>query len=464
MALCGATSIGEPIELLGPPLPGVVVPTAYSQEPAAQSPTRRLALAAAAVPPLVLAVLIACHAVNVPWWDQWDFVGVLARARDGTLGLTDLWKLHNEHRVLLPRLLMLGSALLTSWDVRFELAVSYAMAWAVFLLLLRLAAGDGAPDSPGSSPLVTVAISAAVFSPSQFENWLWGWQLALFLSNLCLAGAVWCLVSGPPDCRRRYWAALVAALAGTCTMASGLFIWPAGALLLAWRTGRSRRLLGWLGTGACALLAYAWGPDASAHAPHWRMALYYPAEYVRYVLAFLGGFFLVTPPLAVFLGIVECAALAGGLAYVALREPRLMPQCRAWCAVALYVLAIAAGSGLGRLSSGYEQATAGRYPTFSMLFLVSAIAVAAVAFSIQSAPRRRWPRVGALLVLAAGLACAHVRGAGEMAALGGRLERVRLCVHDLEKADLFCLTEAHPDVTVVVSGVRYLRSIHYGGF
>ena len=48
-------------------------------------------------------------AVDVPFWDQWELVPQISRMYAGTLRFADLYLQHNEHRILVPRLVMLGS-------------------------------------------------------------------------------------------------------------------------------------------------------------------------------------------------------------------------------------------------------------------------------------------------------------------------------------------------------------------
>src|SRR4051794_2788618 len=71
---------------------------------------------AAAAAVLVMAPACVCgfyvfhNAVDVPSWDQWELVGLLVKSSHGELRFADLHAQHNEHRVLFPRLLMLGLA------------------------------------------------------------------------------------------------------------------------------------------------------------------------------------------------------------------------------------------------------------------------------------------------------------------------------------------------------------------
>ncbi|MEO8349442.1 MAG: hypothetical protein ABI610_11060, partial [Acidobacteriota bacterium] len=63
---------------------------------------------AALLPWGLLAALVARNALDVPLIDQWSFVPMIERFYTGTLTAFDLWSQHGEHRLIFPRLVMLG--------------------------------------------------------------------------------------------------------------------------------------------------------------------------------------------------------------------------------------------------------------------------------------------------------------------------------------------------------------------
>ena len=81
---------------------------------------RAIATVAALVPPTMVAIVIVRDAVDVPYMDQWFFGGAIANAARGLFDLWGLWEPNNEHRVVLPGLVMLGLARVSGWDVRWE--------------------------------------------------------------------------------------------------------------------------------------------------------------------------------------------------------------------------------------------------------------------------------------------------------------------------------------------------------
>ena len=115
---------------------------------------------------------------------------------------------------------------LSDGDLRWEMG---------FTFLIGLSAGIGiwklARQTLGRNARFTwIAVFAAnlvIFSPLQWENWLWAIQCAFMLPMTCL---IWALVAVGSR-SLRWWARLLICIAlgvvGTHSFSHGLFIWPA---------------------------------------------------------------------------------------------------------------------------------------------------------------------------------------------------------------------------------------------
>src|SRR6185503_3278270 len=79
-------------------------------------------------PLAVLIWVVSRYSVDVPFYDQWEFLPLLDKMYQEQLTFGDLWAQFNEHRIFFPKLLMLGLARLTHWNIRCENAASVALA------------------------------------------------------------------------------------------------------------------------------------------------------------------------------------------------------------------------------------------------------------------------------------------------------------------------------------------------
>src|SRR5664279_4408335 len=84
------------------------------------------ALCASAIPVLYLAYYVYSFSSALPVNDQWDTASFLVSAREGHLDFRQLFHFHNEHLIVIPRLLFAALALLSTWDNRAECWLTFA--------------------------------------------------------------------------------------------------------------------------------------------------------------------------------------------------------------------------------------------------------------------------------------------------------------------------------------------------
>jgi hypothetical protein len=330
-------------------------------------------------------ILTAAYAVRfrlgMPYWDGWELVPDLQKLAAGTLTLGDVWRAHNEHRIVLPRLVMLGLAQVTAWNDAAEVAVSLGAAGATAALLLgqwrRTTARLGLGGGGGLAPLLTLL----VFALTQWENWVWGWQLIFFLETLLTTGCLLGLANwdGRGTGRRLALAAALGAGA-SLTQSLGLLVWPVGAgvLALAGLARRARaeqvaRAVGaWLAAGGLVGVLYFSGEAGTQGlAGLGTAARAQPLAYAHYVLNYLGSPVL-TYDFAFVAGALGLAAWLGCAGWLAARCGReawgaLLP----WAGLGLFALSGALLVGLSRVGLGTHQAIASRYVTLSYPFWAS---------------------------------------------------------------------------------------------
>jgi hypothetical protein len=90
--------------------------------------------------------------------DDWQFVPLLERAMNGTLTFKELWAPHDEHRLLLPRLIIIASMFATHGDYRVQCFITFAVvaiisACLLWLMVRPLAAKYLLTETPSSNYL-----------------------------------------------------------------------------------------------------------------------------------------------------------------------------------------------------------------------------------------------------------------------------------------------------------------------
>ncbi len=406
------------------------------------------------------------YGVNFPFADQWDFIAFFAAQEAGELRWRDVWALHNEHRMVAPKLAMLGLASLTRWNIVAEMLASVVLALASLLILLQLAQ----PVLRGSGQVgrlwTMLTLSLYVFSLAQGTNRLWGWQiqwfLSLFAAVLTVALATWSLGSVRP------WAyvagAALAALVCQFSIASGVVAWGAGAMVLAVHPLRRRVLAPWLAAAAVATAAFFVGNERHNGLPSLLIARDHPLLLLEYVSNYL------SEPLGrhAAIGLVVGLAFVGLVPIAASRHRERPDLFMPWIALGLFAGANAVLTAIGRVGMGAEQGLVARYATIAPLMTVSVVLLGILAF-------RAWPSGrltaltpvgavagGALLALPA--IVADVRGMADLKEVNRRIVAGRTCVLAIDTAPDPCLVRLRPDPAVVRLRAPQLKALGLSGF
>jgi hypothetical protein len=417
------------------------------------------------LPAFVLVVLLAKYAVNVPFWDQWELVALFEKWHAGTLGFADFFAQHNEHRVLFPRLIMFGLAVATGWNTLYEVAMNVVLAALTFWFLWQILRATF--TTVRMKIIAAAAVSAVVFSPLQFENWMWGWQIQWFLNVLGLVVAVWALSTWRAKPWARFAVAAIAATVATYSLASGFFVWLVCVPLM-WFAKDLRRLIGWWALAAAIVIGshYIGYVDPSYH-PSKLIFLKEPLNFIMYFLVYAGRPLIVDFLLSIPIFVTYAAVYASALVYTfkkhkALLTGVLLP----WLSLGLYGLFAAGSTSISRLGFGVEQAYSSRYSTLSSLLLVAGIVLLCKIIEQERGKAglvvRRVTTValaGAMLLVGVNFA----KGVVQMQERNVHLTKVQACAQTATSAQDNCLLLLYPNKDVVWERLEYLRSIHWGG-
>ncbi len=209
------------------------------------------------LPAVIELVYIQRFAVNVPFWDEWLFVPLLRTFRQHGDWLPLAWDALNEHRMLFPKLLFLALSQASNWNVVIEMYLSWLMAVGSLLGLGLLYI-----KTSSRSLWRFVPVAWLIFSLGQYENILYGMQMAFYLYALAIIWAVYFLSV------KSYRSIILAAGCGivaSLSFSSGLLIWPVGLLCLAAIRAGKKQMLIWGILGIIVIAIYFFGYVAPPH-------------------------------------------------------------------------------------------------------------------------------------------------------------------------------------------------------
>ncbi|CAN5464443.1 hypothetical protein BH18VER2_BH18VER2_08010 [soil metagenome] len=378
-----------------------------------------LLLAVTAIPALLLFVQIVQSWVNVPYWDEWGLIAQLRISlQNGTLRPLDLFAQHNDSRFVLPQLLLLPLARLTHWDVRAEMFLIFATVGAISVLLwYLLGAIENLPRWALAACLLVC--NCLLFSPIQYETWLWGINFSLVLPPFLLLVSLRINLSARSLPAKVGWNILLC-FASTFSNANGMGNWLLafpGFVRQKTRTGgRWLWYVVYFAAAAGTLILFFWN-----YQRHFDLAPLFdsPLLLLKYFFCWLGA------PLALPLGTTAwIAGLCLSLIFLALSGAALLRPdsdrhrnaAYAFIALGCYAGMAGAAAALGRVGMEFEWALGSRYTTFSIYLLIAVVGLAALQFASGSAqetqpamPRRQL--VAALIVagiLASSLSTYHL--------------------------------------------------------
>jgi hypothetical protein len=335
-----------------------------------------------ALPALWLGYLMFSYAVDVPFGDQWDGITPLfVKMRSGTLGFSDFFAFHNEHRIFFPRLLIFPLAKLTHWNVRAEVALIWALACLCALNIWRLARVTGFGKAPSRWWLLLFA-NVLLFTPMQWENLLWGFQVGFFLPLVAMTALPWAACG-----RRRlgnFALTMAFCLISTFSIASGFCSWLlcAPLLLFLGEKGKARDELiawaVWIAVALASVVIYFHGYKGPDLHPNQLEVLQMPVPACQFILAYLGNPFsngtqLDRHVVAPVTGAILLGALVAAAIYVwRWRKDRvLLAQTLPWMALGSITLCNGVLTMFGRLGYGIGGALQSRYISFSVLLSIA---------------------------------------------------------------------------------------------
>lgn len=432
-------------------------------------------------PALIFFVVVLVFSLTfyyrAPYHDHWDIVPYYAALKQGELGLSDLFVPHGGHWHATGYIAQLGLAELTGMAHWAESFASVLFAGLGFVALVRiLSKSFTALNVPQAAPWVIGIAAFFFFSLDQSANWLWGWQVAVFIM---IAGAMWTierLSCGAPTVPNTLIAAFATAVS-IYAFATGWVLIPIGfALLIVYgapssQTGRLCLAI-WTTFTLLILwhlyLARAGLPVSPSTLPEitsgetWLGITHYTINFV-------------TSPIIRFARDSSLVAAAIGLGLFiwsirTIKREEKAPILKTIAPlIALAALAWGAGflSALGRWEQfGVQQAFVSRYISFGSFFWVSVFALAIFAIAKTNHRTHMWTYsvLGLLLLLKVGNIPSVVTKSVELShTIAQTSGQIAAIYPTVEPADYAVLHNGTQDVeTYLETLAQYQVSFFYG--
>ena len=329
------------------------------------------------IPVVLLIGFVANFSVNVPIDDEWRLASLFEKIAAGNVTFNDFWALHSNHRILFPKITIAVLAFASRWNINYQLCLSIALAVVTFIALYKLSSMQVKNAGDNLWHLANILTCILLFSLVQYENWLWGFQLAWFLVNLCFVAAVYVLSSDRkllPSLRISI--AAVFCFVASFSLAQGLLSWlaaiPAVVALEGNAAQQRKRLIVWmlLFVATCAIYSIDYHPSRKTSIIS---LLNKPLVVIDYFLSLLGSPIVRSSGISALVGLL----IFGSFLFLAVHFGRKISEHREalpWLSIGLFSVLSALFITAGRAEFGAIQAIeSSRYTTNSILLLIALV-------------------------------------------------------------------------------------------
>ncbi|MGK7920152.1 MAG: hypothetical protein AB4080_09140 [Trichodesmium sp.] len=364
------------------------------------------------LPVLFMGISILKYGVNFPFSDQWPLAVMFEKIYAGNLTFDDLFAQFHESRKFFPRLIFIGLAFLTNWDIRYEMLVIFFLTCLVSIniyLLSRLTIKANLI----TQLFIFLVANLLIFSPAQYENWLWGIQVVVYIPIACLTG---CLLISQTKINlvNKFIICFFLCTISTFSYANGMLTWvlvfPALAIVASrkWQEIFTKNLWiilgGFLGLIINAVVYFYDYQKPDKH-PSFLSAITQPVDTFHYFFVFLGaplGFENLT--VATIVGAVVFGLwifLFWQFLRLVKTDFLLLHRLSSWLIIGFYAIISGAVTSIGRVGFGVTQALAPRYTAFSLYLTVSLVYLLAIFWQVmsQNNTQKKLIRYGFLLLV-----------------------------------------------------------------
>ena len=326
---------------------------------------------------VVLAIIGGFRSYSpIPFWDMWGgYLGFFLRVSDGDVSVW--WAQHNEHRIVLSRVLFWVDIEFFDGASWFLIAVNYFLVGANALLFWRILRSATATEKPSNDELVlSFFLIAWLFLWTQKENLTWGFQSQFILAQLLPLCALYWLHKSVVGNRagRNFLVACGFGLASVGTMANGILVLPLMMIYALFTRQRIARVAVLFFLSVVTLYLYFYNYQAPAHHGSLLQAIKEePVDLLQYVLIYVGspfGYLVGKGTFGRIVAMLMGVFLVGSsvrFAIKSLRSPREATLVWALLFFILYIGGTALGTAGGRLIFGVNQALSARYTTPALM-------------------------------------------------------------------------------------------------
>lgn len=304
------------------------------------------------------------YSVDIPSPDGWMMLNYIDKYYQGTLTLKDLFAQHNEHRLIVPKMLLLAIDIPSHWNVYVEIIANVLIGLLIYAVMVSQSFVTYAKDGMRYNHLLLVILSLLCFSITQYENFSTGFQIQILLNILFATTGFFILCRDNMNLKVLAVSVLLGVLA-LYSFANGLYYWVVGLLPLLHRFIRKelsvKYVFAWIGASLFFVGTYFYhfkNQDTTVS-----NLFHEPVKVAMYFVRNVGSSIIYVESNPIYSVIVGSAGIAGFilLCYYVVQKKKNMAI--PWLALSWYGLVSELSTASGRLDY-----FSSRYTTIANLF------------------------------------------------------------------------------------------------
>jgi hypothetical protein len=311
---------------------------------------------------LLLFILINIFAVNVPYWDQWRTVDALIKYHENNLTILNFWDQHNESRMIFPLLIEFAIAYLSNLNVVYELYVSLLLIFVISVIFYKAFINEF--KNLSYKYLYFVPALLILVSFRQYQNLLWGFEICIYLSVLCVILSIFILIHY--DSYKGLLLAMLTAVIAAYSFTIGLSILPIGVIILLILNRKKSDIISWVIFSIITLALFFWNWSGNSSI---RINFDSILHSFIYFLVILGSPMADSLKGAAVMGLLFLTIAL--LTFYLLYKNNLLKINYFWILILLFSFSCLIMNSIGRNYAGITAAFVSRYTPFAIVGIIS---------------------------------------------------------------------------------------------
>nr|ACS83716.1 hypothetical protein WISOIL_0027 [uncultured bacterium AOCefta2] len=210
-------------------------------------------------PLFTLVYMVSAYHIDAPRGEQWYLARYIELLYKGQFQYRFLFLQDEGEKPVFPTIVLLCLARLTHWNIYYEMLTSIMLAFATWIILTVKLISTFKECGIRNCKWIAFVLSVILFSLAQWENWLWGIRISVYLNILCVVVGLILLTSRPVR-PLHVMGAIILAIIATFSFSNGMVFWVIGLIIIVLRKDYESRLVsavGWsLAAAACLVIFF----------------------------------------------------------------------------------------------------------------------------------------------------------------------------------------------------------------